>query len=134
MNRLDEEIREALLEEQTDLIDIDEDWEAHYEGLKTLFRGRNKWLAMTHLLLMVIFVSMILVSGFKLYFAEDVHEMIGWATALILFTLSQGLLELFFMIEWDKYVLRRDVKQLALQVAMLSQQLEERFHPADEAT
>ncbi len=133
MSEFDEQIRDALEAEQTELMTEDEDWESHFEGLKTLFRGNLKWLTYFHLLVMVVLTTMIVVSAIQFFHVESTRAMIAWATGFAVFTILEALVELFFMIEWNKYVVRREVKQLELQVATLVKEIRTSGPDVDQA-
>lgn len=119
MNNLDDEIRDALEAEQREVFDEDEDFQAHYESLKVLFRGRTKWLTVLQLALMGVFLTLIVVSIVQFFRVESMRAMIAWAAGFAVSVCLAALTELYFMMEWNKYVLRWDVKQLELQVASL---------------
>lgn len=47
--------------------------------------------------------------------------MIGWATGFLMFLIMQGSSEIYFLMEWNKYVTRRELKRIELQIASLAQ-------------
>ncbi len=121
MSDLDADIQQALQSEEQ-LIDNDDlIQEAHIEGLKVMFRGQTKWFTVIHLTVMGGLITMIVVCAMQFFDAESTRQMIGWATGFAVFAMLQAVSELFFMIELNKYLLRREVKHLEFQVASLNE-------------
>lgn len=118
MNELDDQIRDALQAEHKDLLDDDEDWQAHFESLKFMFRGHTKWLTVLHVSAMIALVTLIVISAIQFFRVDSVRWMIAWATGFAVFVILQVSAELYFILEWNKQVLRRELKQLELQVAL----------------
>ncbi len=130
MSKFDKQIRDALKTEQDELYDEDEDFHSHLESLKTLFRGKLKWMTILHILTMCGMTAMIVVCAIQFFHVESMRAMIGWATGFVVFVVTEAVLELLFMMEWDKYVIRREVKQIELQVACLIGEIrEQRIQP-----
>lgn len=128
MSDLDADIRQALEAEEQQFVDDDDALQvAHMEGLKVMFRGQTKWFTAFHLLVMGGLITMIVVCGMQFFDAESTRGMIGWATGFGVFITLQAISELFFMIELNKYLLRREVKHLEFQVATLSQLIRSKF-------
>ncbi len=123
MTDLDDQIRDAIQAEEDELSDEDQDFQAHFESLKTMFRGKLKWFSYFHLSTMGVLITMIVVSAIQFFDAESTRAMIAWATGFAVFTILEGITELYFMLEWNKYVIRWEVKRLELQVASLAGEL-----------
>ncbi len=123
MSDLDEQIRGSLKTQHAELMDEDEDFESHLEGLKILFRGKLKWITGLHLLSMLVLCTMIVVSAVQFFRVESVRAMIGWATGFAVFVIVEAIVELIFVMEGDNYVIRREVKQIELQVASLTSEI-----------
>lgn len=121
MKDVDDHIRDALLADQDEFFDEDEDWQAHSESLKTMFRGKTKWFTILHLTIMGVFLTMIVICGIQFFRVESTRAMIGWATGFLMFLIMQGSSEIYFLMEWNKYVTRRELKRIELQIASLAQ-------------
>jgi len=117
MSNLDNEIRDALQADHDRLLNDDDDLEAYFESLKYMFRGQTRWFTLIHVLAMVVMISMMVISAFQFFSAEDVRSMIGWATGFAVCIILEGLIELYFLLQIDKHSLRWEIKQLQLQVA-----------------
>ena len=120
MNKLDDQIRDALQTEQDELFDDDDDLQAHFESLKFMFRGQTKWFTIAHLSVMVVFLTMIVISAIQFFRVESMRAMIAWATGFAVCVILQAIAELYFVMEVNKHVIRWEVKQLELQVASLA--------------
>jgi len=117
MSDLDDEIREALKEDQEQLFKDDDDLQAYYDSLMYMFRGSTKWFTALHLGFMAVFITMIIVSAFQFFAADTTRGMIAWAAGFCVSVTLEVISELFFMIEINKHVIRWEIKQLQLQVA-----------------
>lgn len=123
MSDLDDKIKDALSAEQDELYNEEDDWNSHLESLKTMFRGSLKWLTIFHFSTMAVLVTMIIVSAVQFFRVESTRAMIAWATGFAVFTIVEAIVELLFLMEWDKYVIRREVKQLELQIVSLTNEI-----------
>jgi len=119
MSDLDDQIRDALQAEQDGLTD-DEDWLAHYESMKALFRGQQRWLTIYQFALIGFLSLMAVVSAIQFFRVESTRAMIAWATVFTVCCIAGGISNLWFYMEWNKCVARRDAKQLELQIAALA--------------
>jgi hypothetical protein len=131
MKSIDDHIRDALQAEEHDQRHEDEDWQAHLESLKMLFRGRTKWLSIFHVVLMCAFVTMIVFCAVQFFRVDEVRAMIAWASGFIAFIVLQGLAEIYFFMEWNKYVVRWEIKRLELEIASLAIEVRGRHEQRD---
>lgn len=122
MKSIDDHIRDALQAEEEAWLDEDEDWQAHLEGLKALFRGRTRWLSVLHIAIMIAFVSMAVVCAVQFFRVDGTRQMIAWATGFTVFVVLQAIAEVYFLMEWNKYVIRWEIKRLELRLASLARE------------
>ncbi len=126
MKNVDQEIQDALEAEQAALFDDHEDQAAYFESLKAMFRGQTKWFTFMHLAVMGVFITLMVISAIQFFQVESTRAMIAWATGFAVCIILEGLAELYFVMELNKYIVRLEVKQLELQVAALVSGLQQR--------
>jgi uncharacterized membrane protein YciS (DUF1049 family) len=125
MTDLDDKIREALRQEDADLLDHYRGEQPIHEMLIETFHGRNRWLNGLAFLFTLAGLVMAIVAAYQFFHAESTRAMIAWATGFLLFALWIAMLKLWFWMEMQKHSITREVKRLELQVANLSRQLAE---------
>ena len=126
MKDIDAKIREALRQEDAEL------WE-HYgaepsvqELMIDTFRGRQRWLVVLAFLMTFIALGLLALCGYRFFQAEEVREMIAWATGFLWALIFIAMVKIWYWGELNKNCLTREVKRLELQVANLSRRMAEK--------
>ena len=125
MTDIDDKIREALRQEDAELLDHYRGEPPVYEMLIETFRGRNRWLNVLAFLFTFVGVAMAIVAAYQFFQVESTRAMIAWATGFLLSAVWVAMLKQWFWLEMQKHSITREVKRLELQVANLSRQLAE---------
>lgn len=119
---IDDKIREALRQEDAELLE-------HYRGEAPLnemiietFSGRHRWLNMLAVVISIVVTGLLVVVGYQFFNAESTRAMIAWATAFVTCELTIVLMKIWFWLEFNKNGLTREIKRLELQIAYLSRQ------------
>jgi uncharacterized membrane protein YciS (DUF1049 family) len=120
---IDVKIREALRQEDAELLD-------HFRGdapiqelLLETFRGRNRWLNVLGVLGTILIMVLMTLVAIQFFHAELVREMIAWATIFLCGFTMIALVKIWFWLELNKNMLTREIKRLELQVATLSRRV-----------
>lgn len=123
MSQLDDQIRDALQAHQVTW-DEDEDLENLYEAAQALFRGQQRWLTIYLFCVGAVLLSLAIVCAVQFFQVESTRAMIAWAIGFVWAILGGSLIELcfilWFFMERNKYVIRREIKLVELQVAALA--------------
>ena len=102
MKDIDEKIREALQQEDSQLIESFRGEPSLPEMVVETFRSRNRWLYITAFILPFIFVVLVFVFGYQFFQAESIRAMIAWATCVLWAIIATGMFKLMFMMELNK--------------------------------
>jgi len=123
MTDFDDKIRQALDQEDAELLLQHEVDAPLHEQLIDLYRGRLRWLNIGATLGTFALFAFLIVLGYEFFQAEETQEMIAWATAFVTCFVWLALMKLWFWLEMHKNAVTREIKRLELQLAMLSQKL-----------
>ena len=126
MKSIDEKIREALSQEDADLVESLRGERPLSEMISEAFRSRHRWLSITSFVMPVIFVLAACFFAYRFFYADTTHAMIGWATGFLWAVTATGMFKIFFLMELNKNSMTREIKRLELELAHLSHQLAEK--------
>ena len=124
MKDLDQKIREALAEDDTELFDKLAARESLPEMLLGVFRGRPLWITWLGQLFIFVFFGLAIWSVFQFFDASVLVDQIMWATLFLYCGMAVAFLKLWFWLEMQKNSIIREVKRVELQVAQLARRLE----------
>lgn len=119
-NELDEKIKKAL--EISSTVFTDESSVA--QEVIDVFKGRYRWLMIYN------WIRIFLCAGFMLYFIyqffreDDIQMLIAYATAVVVCVIAGSSIILFFFQSVNQNAMKRELKRLELQLALLIKQLE----------
>lgn len=123
MEDIDKMIREALSEEEAQFYeDLNEP--DVLEKLGEVYKGRLGWLAWIINVVMLLLLVLFIYSLVHFINAIQTLEMVRWATAGIFSLLALGILKLYFWMQMDKNDLKRELKRIELQIAIMNGKLE----------
>jgi uncharacterized membrane protein YciS (DUF1049 family) len=123
MKDIDEKIREALQQEDSELLE-------HYRNEQTIpqmvidvFRTRHRWLAMWVFTAGTVLFLLEFVVAYQFFHAESTRAMIAWATGFVVCAIVIAMTKVWFWLELNKNSLAREIKRLELELANLSRRL-----------
>lgn len=121
-DEIDQMIKEALSDDERELFNTYEE-QGMFQMLGGLFQGKMKWLNAGILIVQFVFFGLAVYSGYRLFSASEVAEMIQFGAALAFLLMAIGMLKLFQFMEMHKNAVIREVKRVELQVSMLANKL-----------
>lgn len=123
MKDIDEKIREALHQEDPELLE-------HYRGEQSIsqmvidsFRTRHRWLVVLVFLSTTGLFLVDIFAAYQFFQAESMRAMIAWATGFIFLGMWIAMLKVWYWMELNKNSLAREIKRLELEVANLSRRM-----------
>ena len=130
MKDIDDKIREALRDDDSELLEHYQGEPAIHEMIVETFHGRFRWITVLAFVLgWGIFVLLFFVA-YQFFHAETTRAMIAWATGFLWGIMWIVLMKIWFWLELNKNSVTREIKRLELQLADLSRRLAER-NPGD---
>ncbi len=128
MKDIDSQIREALRQEDADLLEHYRAEPAIHEMVIETFRGRWRWLVAMTFVMICVFVVLMAVCVYQFFHAESVRAMIAWAMGFAWALVAIGMFKIWYWMELNRNSVTREIKRLELQVAQLSRRLAEGTH------
>jgi len=126
MNDIDDKIREALRQEDAQLVEELRGERPLHEMIMETFRSRHRWINITAFLMPLVFIVLFFVFGYQFFRADSVRAMIAWAASCLWSVLAIGLFKIAYMMELNKNAVTREIKRLELELAQLGHQLLEK--------
>ncbi len=121
MNELDARIR-AVLSSATTLPENPESPKLTDEILAT-FQGRHSWLLKWGAVKMGAAMILIFLCSYQFFQAETTMAMVGYAAAVTICSVAYASIFLFIWVQMNHNTTVREIKQLELKIALLSNQL-----------
>jgi hypothetical protein len=119
MSELDRKILDVLGPAEAKLLGEPPLW----SQVVDVFRGRKRWVHWLVAVSGVAFTVLMVVSVVRFFQAEDVKELIAWASGFGLSLIAVFACRLWFWLELHTNAVAREVKQVQLQLARLARQL-----------
>jgi hypothetical protein len=123
MTDIDKKIREALQQEDSDLVESLRGERPLLDMVTETFRSRHRWIYLMAFFLPFVFIALAFVFAYQFYQAESTRAMIAWATGVLWAIIATGMFKLMYMMELNKNSITREIKRLELEFAQLSRQL-----------
>jgi hypothetical protein len=92
--------------------------------LGEVYKGQLGWLAMVMNFIMVLLFILVIYSLINFWKAPETLEMIRWSVVGVISLLAIGILKLYFWMQMDKNDLKRELKRIELQIAVLNTKLD----------
>ena len=124
MTDIDDKIREALRREDAELLEHFQSEPPVHELLIETFRGRRVWMTSLAAVFAFVFFGLSLFALYGFFHAEGTRSWIAWASGFLWASLAVAMLKIWFWMEIQRNSVVREIKQLELQVANLSRQLD----------
>ena len=120
---IDETIRKALGGEDLPRdYDLSDDESVFHQAIGVM-RGRRAWINWVAGFMTFLIFGVSVWSAVMFFGAESTRDQIMWATIFVVTQLGVALLKMWFWMQMNKNALKREVKRLELQVAVLSERL-----------
>jgi len=123
MKDIDEKIREALREEDSELLE-------HYRNEQSIpqmvidsFRSRHRWCVVLVFTISTVFFLLEFVVAYQFFHAESTRAMIAWATGFVVCAMIMYMMKVWYWLALNKNSLAREIKRLELELANLSRRL-----------
>ncbi|NNE01700.1 MAG: hypothetical protein HKN52_00925 [Eudoraea sp.] len=123
MEDIDKMIREALTEEEAKFYeDLNEP--SIFEKLGEVYKGRQGWLAMVMNIVILLLFALFIYSLIQFLNTTQIQELVRWASVGLFSILALSIMKIYFWMQMDKNDLKRELKRIELQIAVLSGKLE----------
>ncbi len=123
MNVLDDKIREALQQEDAELLEDVGGEPSIFEMLMETFRGRHRWLVFLTMFWTIVFMVLGVLSVVRFFRAEETRDMLMWAAASAFLLSGVSMMKVWYWMELNKNSVTREIKRLELQIARLAGRL-----------
>lgn len=123
MNELDKKIKEALSQEDAELMKDFEGEPSIFEMLTDTFRGRHRWLNVLGAIWILFFLVLGIYSAMQFFKVETDRDMLMWAAAFLFCMSAVSMLKIWYWMEMQKNSITREIKRLELQIARLAGRL-----------
>jgi uncharacterized membrane protein YciS (DUF1049 family) len=123
MKDIDEKIREALQQEDSELLEHYRNEQSIPQMVIDVFRTRHRWLAMWVFTAGTVLFLLEFVVAYQFFHAESTRAMIAWATGFVVCAIVIAMTKVWFWLELNKNSLAREIKRLELELANLSRRL-----------
>lgn len=128
MKDIDDKIREALREEDLELLEHYRAEPPIYEMLMETFRGRHRWLNLFVFTWTIVILGLLVAVAYQFFHTESTRAMIAWATGFLSGIVWIAMMKIWFWLEMNKNSLTREIKRLELQLANLSRRIADAEH------
>ena len=116
---IDELIKQALSEEESEILERLGEEQSIFEQLLTNFQGKMKWISMYIAFMILVFFVISIFCLIKFLNAEDLRLMLLWGAAMGASFFTVGFLKMWHWMQMDKNTLLREIKRLELHIAAL---------------
>ncbi len=123
MNDIDAKIREALRQEDMQLLEEFRGERPLREMIIETFRSRHRWINIMTFAMPVVFLVLLVVFAYQFFHTESVRAMIAWAAGCLWSVLAIGMFKIVYTLELNKNSVSREIKRLELELAQLGRQI-----------
>ncbi len=125
MSELDDRIRQALRDEDAELLAEFGEEPSIFEMLMETLRGRHRWLTVFGVFWGIVFTVLAVFCAVAFFQAEATREMLMWAAACVICVSAVSMVKVWYWMELNKNAVTREIKRLELQIARLAARIEE---------
>ncbi len=118
--KIDEMIRKALTDEETEIDERIFDEPGVFELLTSSFRGKMRHLAVLGIVMGIVMMAVGIYSLTRFLNAPDVPGMLRWGALMFFSILGITAMKIWHWMEMQRHALTREIKRLELQVANLA--------------
>ena len=116
---IDELIKQALSEEESEVLERLSEEQSIFEQLLSNFQGKMKWMSMYIAFMILVFFLLSIYCLIEFLNADDIRLMILWGAGMGASFLTVGMLKMWQWMQMDKNALLREIKRLELHIAAL---------------
>ena len=114
MNKLDDDIRNALIHDDPDY-DLDRE-ESIFRQIGDMYRGKWRWMAVLATIESVVAVVLIILATMKFLDTDETKWQIFYATGVVLLSLLILLVKIWGWMQMHHYRLLREIKRMELRI------------------
>jgi hypothetical protein len=118
-DNIDELIKQALSEEESEILERLGEEQSIFEQLLTNFQGKMKWMSMYIAFMILVFFIISIYCLIEFLNAEDLRMMMLWGAGMGASFLTVGMLKMWQWMQMDKNTLMREIKRLEIHIAAL---------------
>jgi hypothetical protein len=118
-DNIDELIKQALSEEESEILERLGEEQSIFEQLLTNFQGKMKWMSMYIAFMILVFFILSIYCLVQFLNAEDIRMMMLWGAGMGASFLTVGMLKMWQWMQMDKNTLMREIKRLEIHIAAL---------------
>jgi hypothetical protein len=118
-DNIDELIKQALSEEESEILERLGEEQSIFEQLLTNFQGKMKWMSMYIAFMILVFFIISIYCLIEFLNAEDLRMMMLWGAGMGASFLTVGMLKMWQWMQMDKNSLMREIKRLEIHIAAL---------------
>ncbi|MCK5665847.1 MAG: hypothetical protein KAI17_20305, partial [Thiotrichaceae bacterium] len=117
---IDDLIKQALTEEESEILDRLGEEQNVFEQLLSNFQGKMKWMSMYIAFMILVFFILSIYCLIEFINAEDIRLMILWGAGMSASFLTVGMLKMWQWMQMDKNSIMRELKRLELHLASIN--------------
>lgn len=123
---IDEQIKQALNEEINEVRHDNEVIDANpFKQMRASLSGGMGWLYVLIMVFALVFAAATFYCIYQFYYAQELKPLLGWAVGIILMALFTQVCKMWHWNEMGHNRVIREIKVLELQVARLTERLED---------
>jgi len=124
---IDQQIKQALQEEYQEIVEQNRQTDANpFKQMRAGFKTGMKWVYAQVIFYSVVFFGISMYGIYRFYHEQDPKSLLGWGIVVIVFTLLTQFAKSWYWSELGRNRVIREVKLLELQVAHLTEKLDQR--------
>jgi hypothetical protein len=116
---IDDLIKQALSEEESEILERLGEEQSIFEQLLTNFQGKMKWMSMYIAFMILVFFIISIYCLIEFLNAEDIRLMMMWGAGMGASLLIVGMLKMWQWMQMDKNTILRELKRLEIHIAAL---------------
>jgi hypothetical protein len=120
MKEIDRMIRDALREEDAEMLDKFAGDQPIHEAITDLFRIKPRWLLLGVILFTLVAMAIAVFAAVRFYNAIEVREMLVWGGVCFACLAAVTATKIWAWMEMSKNAVTREIKRLELQIVYLA--------------
>ncbi len=121
---IDQQIKQALNEDFQQIVKDNESIDANpFKQMQASFSGKMKWIYILVMVFSVMFFVGMVYCAVQFYHTQEIKPLLGWSIGVILLALFTQISKMWYWSELGNNRVIREIKLLELQVAQLSEQV-----------
>ena len=123
MKTIDDQIRNALSNEDAEMIGGPNDGLRLDQLLISTFQSRNRFITIMIMLVSFVFLGLSIWCAVRFFGAEDTKELLTWGFGFIIGIFAVSFMKIWFWLEMQRIAITREVKKVELLAARLLQEM-----------